>query len=395
MGYFYNDDDEFNDAHRSFSVPVMGTIIAVSVIVLVILLLVFASNNSTSGHRNRANAEMMAKETPTPKVTAVDVAKSYTDVYGNKDIEGLYNDKKLRAEDFDFWDMYKNEDNVVTVEATPTPESSPKPEETPSPDSSSTPTPSPSPSEENEKKDEAEEEDELLEGVRTNSIDFTSLKQVNDKMEYYLNGNKVSKLGIIISKESGVVDYSVLKDQGIDFVMLKVGGRGYDSGVINMEDNFERNLRGASEAGLGIGLYFSSRAVTVAEATEEADYCMSQVGDTKINYPIGFSFDGEMFDEARTDILDQEDRTRMAESFLREVESQGYVPVIYGSEDYILEDIIPDKLLQRYDVMLNDTSSIPKYPYFFKLWNYKNNLSIQGVEGMTGYVISFVDYSSR
>ena len=418
MGFYFDEDNEFNNEHRAFSGPVVATIAVVSIAILAILLIVLANNNTTSGKRNLANSQMMAKSTPTPIVTAVDVAKSYTDAYGNKDIESLYNDKKLRAEDLDFWDMYDNNEPMIVTHKEDDSEDlngSKKNTETGDADEGSDNNAgegSDGDADENADKDADEDsdeaadeepeptptpepEEELLKDVKLNTIDYTNLKKVNQQMSYYLNGNKISKLGVDINSDCGTVDFAALKQNGVDFVMLKVGARGYDSGVISMETNFERNLKAALENNLGVGLYFSSRAVTVAEATEEADYCMSQTYSYDIKYPIAFSYDGELFDESRTDILNRDDRTKMAEAFLKEIESQGYTAMIYGSEDYILDDIIPDKLLQRYDVMLNDSSSMPEYPYLYKMWKYNNNLSVPGIEGVTGYIISFVDYSGR
>lgn len=316
------------------------------------------------------------------KDSALDVAKSYTDEYGNKDIEELYKDNKLRSEDLDFWDMYRNKDSNVVVE-----------------------TPSPSPNEEvNEDADDEttddieeveEEEDGLIEDVPLNNIDLTNLKSIDNKMQYSINDNVVSKLGVIVSEDNGVVNFSTLKDNGVDFVMIKVGERGYESGRITEDTRFENNLKGAVEAGLEIGLIFSSRAVTTTEATQEADFVTDKLSEVNIEYPIAYNYEGETFSSSRTDILDKEDLTDMAKAFLQQVKRKGYEPIIYGTESYILNDIMPEELLKDYEVWLNDTSSIPTYPYQYTMWKYRNDLTIPGMERSGSYVISFVDYSRR
>ena len=419
MGYYYDDDeDEFNRSSRSFSRPVLMGITGVSVAILGILLLVLATNNTSSGRNNFSNGQMLARATETPKESsALDVAQNYADYvdeYGNKDIEKLYKDGKLRASDLDFWNMYDKNSGSYVVIVTPEPTQNPddegngngevtdnegatetrtpsatnasseaSPDSTARPTQTATATPTTSPG------------NGLLADVKENNIVYTNLKSVNNKMQYTVNGNIVSHVGVDVSASNGTVDFKTLKDNGVDFVMLCVGSRGYDSGVINKDANFDTNIKAAKEAGLDIGLYFQSRAVTEKEASEEAQYCISQSREYTIGYPIAFQFDGELFDSARTDILEMEDRTDVAAAFMREVKNQGFNTILYGSVKYILEELEPDGLLQYYDVYLNDQGIVPDYPYQFKMWKYKSDVVIPGMEKAGSYIISFVDYANR
>lgn len=391
MGFYYDDDedDDFNESSRSFSGPVLMTISLVSGLILIILLLVLASNNTSSGKNNLKNSQMMNPVQTPDSQSAVDVAKSYIDEHGNKDIEELYKDKKLRSEDLDFWDMYKNnESNVVVEQPTPTQEDADL--ESDNSDTEDT-------DEENSEDEDLnnEEESELIEGVPLNSVELTNLKSIDNKMQYSINDRVVSKLGVIVSEDNGIVNFTTLKDNGVDFVMLKVGERGYDSGRITEDSKFETNLKAASDAGLEIGLLFSSRAVTKNEATEEANFVTDKVRGYIIEYPIAYTYDGETFASSRTDILDREDLSDMANAFLSQIHRDGYEPILYGTENYIMNDIYPDKVITDYEVWLNDTSSIPTYQYQYTMWKYRNDVAIPGMERNGDYVISFIDYSKR
>ena len=386
-------DNEFENEHRAFSGPVMLTIGIVSGAILMILIFVFASNNATSGKNNLRNANLKAKATEEPDQTAIDIAANYTDENGKKDIEKLYKDKKLRAEDFDFWDIDNgsgtirkshSDDGIQDSTASTDGNLSQNPESETDSETSPMPDISPSP-----------EKEELLKDVNENPLDFTNLKIVNNKMQYSVNNDIVSKLGADVSFDSGVVDFNMLKDNGVDFVMLKVGSRGYDSGLLTSDPNFDRNYKAAKEAGMGIGLYFASRAVNVEEAIEEADFCMNQVMGNGIDYPVAFVFEGQTFDNARTDVLDREGKTKVAEAFLKTIKNRGATPVLYGNEDYILNDIIPDNIIKEFDVYLSNQDSIPIYPYQYNMWKYIKNVVIPGIENPSSYIISFVDYQAR
>ena len=68
--------------------------------------------------------------------------------------------------------------------------------------------------------------------------------------------------------------------------MLKVGARGYSSGNIVSDENFQDNLKAAKKAGLDIGVYFCSQAVSKAEAREEADELLDAISGSSVKYPV-------------------------------------------------------------------------------------------------------------
>lgn len=383
MGYYYedDDDDELNSVHKSFRGPVVLSIGLVSGAVLFILLIVLATNNTNSGRNNLKNSQMLnPSETPEVK-TALDVANNYTDQYGNKDIEGLYKDHLLRSEDLDFWDMYDRDRTQIVVE-TPEPTEGEEGEEI-----------------EGEGEDEASPEptddDGLIDDVPLNNLDYTNLKSINDKMQYSINGNVVSRLGVEISEANGLVDFNQLKNSGVDFVMLKAGERGYETGRISGDSMLSTNLKAATDAGLKIGIFFSSRAITDEEAREEADYTIQEIASYTIDYPIAYLYEGETFASSRTDELEKEDLTNMAKVFMREVKRSGYDTILYGTENYILNDIEGEEILPDYEVWLNASDSLPDYPYQYTMWKYRSNVIIPGVEKVGSYIISFIDYSLR
>lgn len=365
---------------RGFSATVIYTIVTVSVLVLIILGLVYASNNQKPAGRNIA----AAKQTASPEVTEEIVFSEE-----NADIEALYKENKLRAEDLDFWDMYQ-ENNAVTLE-TPSPE--PKPTATPE-----------LTDEEKAKdgkhikityKDGTEEWIEISDDIPLHEYDFTKLKAQNNQMRYYEGNKKISRLGIILSEDSGETNFEQIKENGVDFVMFKVGARGYETGLITPDASFADKVLKATDAGLLVGVIFYSQAVTVEEAVEEATFIVESIRPYDITYPVAFCMENIMYDTSRTDILDKENKTQITEAFLSDIKREGYFPILYGSRDYLLSEIIPEGLLADYEVWLSDSEPVPDYPYDFKMWEYAQGEKLYGVEEEISYTISFVDYSKR
>lgn len=368
---------------RGISTPVIGTIAVVSVLILIILASVFMSNSKkNTDHGNDQAAAAQPEETPEDTMEFAE---------GQQDIESLYREHKLRAEDLDFWDMYEDKEPEAAPEETPL--------ESPTPEPSHEPT-----DEEKAKdgkhvlvsyKDGTEEWLEISEKIPLHNYDFTKMKITNGKMTYYEGNKKLSRLGVELSEENGEVDFEALKQSGIDFVMLKVGSRGYETGLIRQDEKFSDNIAAAIDAGLEVGVYFCSQAISAEEAVQEAEFVENALLSYRITYPVAFRMDSIVNDVARTDILDEEQKTQVAEAFLHDMERAGYSVILYGSRDWLLTEILPEELLADTDVWLAEQAAIPEYPYQFKMWEYAGDGSVNGVQGEVNYTISFVDYSKR
>lgn len=369
---------------RGMGTPVIYTVVAVSVCILIILAVVFFSNDRGSNNPNSKKTGNTASPSPSPE-------REMEFAEGQEDIESLYRENKLRAEDLDFWNMYQDEGALVTVEEEPT--ASPSPE------------PSHEPTEEEMAadgkhvkvtcRDGEEKWVEISEDIPLYTYDFTNLKISGGRMAYYMDGEKQSFLGVDLSKSSGQVDFETLKASGIDFVMLRLGSRGYESGLITLDETFVNNITAAQAAGLEVGVTFFSQAVNEAEAVEEAVFVANNLISYKISYPVAFIMEYAANDDARIDFLDEEAKTKIAETFLSEIEKSGHRPILYGNTNWLLGELVPDELLSDYDVCLNDQSTVPDYPYQFRMWRYSADQKIAGVENNAAYIISFVDYTRR
>lgn len=227
-----------------------------------------------------------------------------------------------------------------------------------------------------------------------NDYDFTKLVCQSDLMKYYEDGKQVSFVGVDISKYQDYVDFVKLKKAGVDFVMIRVGARGYGTGQLVIDEYFYDNIKRASDAGLEIGLYFFSQAVTVEEAVEEANLVLENIGDYRVDYPIAFDMEYIPNDSARIDSLNKTDKTTITKAFLDTVQAAGYVAMIYGNKEWLIKEIDMSKLT-AYDVWLSQAADIPDYPYKFAIWQYKNNALIDGISGYANLNISFIDYSEK
>lgn len=366
---------------RGMGTPVVYTILGVSAFVLIILGIVLVSNTRQNG-RNSARHYVAASPSPTPE-------REMEFAEGQEDIETLYKNNQLRSEDLDFWNMYQDKD-IIIAEERPTASPSPTPHEPTDEELAA--------DGEHVKvtlKDGTEMWHEVSDKIPLYTYDFTNLKITAGKMEYYQDGEKSSSLGVELSENSGKVDFEALKSAGVDFVMIRLGSRGYETGLLALDKNFVTNITQAQNAGLEVGVYFFSQAATEKEATEEAEFVASNLIPYKISYPVAFDMEYIINDESRIDSLDAEEKTAAAKAFLSYIEREGYRPILYGSKDWLLGELEPEELLEDYDVWLNDQSPVTEYPYQFRLWKYAVRQKITGVENEAAYLISFVDYTRK
>lgn len=233
---------------------------------------------------------------------------------------------------------------------------------------------------------------DLSDEIERNDYDYDNLKYQNPTMNYYEEGKLVSKCGADISANQGDVDFAKLKKAGCDFVMIKIGARGYSSGNIVFDKNYKDNLKSAKKAGLDIGVYFCSQAVNKSEAREEADELLDAIEDYDVKYPIAFVMENVDGDMARIEALDMDARTTIAKAFLDRVKDSGYTAMLYGDKEWLLTMVDMERL-SDYDVWYAQDSKKPDYPYEFGMWQYNSGTSINGVSGKVALSMSFMDYA--
>lgn len=225
-----------------------------------------------------------------------------------------------------------------------------------------------------------------------NNYEYSKLMYQKPVMKYYVEGKKASYFGMDITKDQGVVDFNKFKKAGGEFVMLKLGGRGYSSGQMIVDEKFSDYVKGATDADLHIGAYFFSQAVSVDEAEEEADLVIQQLQGSKIDYPVVFRMETIGGDVARVDDLNNDERTKVAISFLSKIKDAGYIPMIYGDKEWLVTKYNM-KDLSDYEVWLAQESDVPDYPYQFGMWQYTTVGSVEGISGNVKLDISLKNYA--
>ena len=230
-----------------------------------------------------------------------------------------------------------------------------------------------------------------LDGVPVNKLDNNGFTADSSLKYYSENGKAASAEGIDVSAYSGDIDWKKVKESGIDFAMIRVGGRGYgDSGEMYTDERALEYINGAKAEGIKVGAYFFSQAISTEEAIEEADYVKTVLGDIKLDYPVAYDWEIIKDDDARTDNVSASQATECARAFCDRVKELGYTPILYSPsrELYFKYDL---SRLADIDIWYCEYANVPTFYYEFSMWQYSATGTIDGIEGAVDLNICFTN----
>ena len=193
--------------------------------------------------------------------------------------------------------------------------------------------------------------------------------------------------GVDISYHNDTVDFKKVKKAGVDFVILRVGYRGYGSGSINADKNFTTYINNAQSAGLPVGVYFYSQAITTTEARAEANYVLRKIKSYDIQLPIVFDYEFAEVSKGRLDSawksgkLNKTKMTAIAMKFCETVENAGYDAMVYANKSFFTDQLDHTKIEQEYGIWLAHYTTNTNYSGDYDIWQFSSTGKISGVSG--------------
>lgn len=208
-------------------------------------------------------------------------------------------------------------------------------------------------------------------------------------------------VGIDVSRYQGTIDWNAVAGSGVDFAIVRVGYRTMSDGNIIADSNGKYNLQEASKAGIPLGAYFFSTAVSEEEAREEAAWVAEFVARYPITYPIVYDCEGYNAADSRQNHLSKEKRTDIALAFLESVEQLGYEGMFYASKNEMHEDAAweASRIEKKYKVWV---AQYPTEPYPFTeessytgehhMWQYAMDGTVSGISQDVDMNVAYFGY---
>lgn len=214
-----------------------------------------------------------------------------------------------------------------------------------------------------------------IDNIPLHNYDIELLQNDNGLLSY-----PNATLGIDVSSHQGTIDFEKVKNDGIDFVFIRIGYRGYANGILHLDDKFEENITNAKKAGLKVGVYFFSQAINEKEAIEEANFVLKHIKNYQLDLPIAYDLEKIDYDDNyRTKDLTPEEKSKIALAFCGRIEYQNIDVIIYTNPDlaYNHYDI---NALYNYDIWLANYTPKFNYPYAFKYWQFTEHGRVDGID---------------
>lgn len=194
--------------------------------------------------------------------------------------------------------------------------------------------------------------------------------------------------GIDVSEHNGSINWTSVKNAGIDFAMIRTGyGGDPDAWTQQKDDEFESYYSGATAAGLKVGVYHYSYATNVTMASQEADFCISILNGRHIDYPVVYDVEDKSQWGLSTSTMKQ-----IVDTFCSRMQQAGYKVAVYSYVTFYNNYLTS---CTGYDTWIANTGGVaaPNFSYPYTMWQYAQDY-VSGVSGACDLDYSYIDYSS-
>lgn len=208
-----------------------------------------------------------------------------------------------------------------------------------------------------------------------------------DSLTHQNRFSGISKVyGIDVSYYQGNIDWKKVKNSGVEFVIIRVGYRGYGSAGTLVEDpKFKTYLDGAAKAGLKVGVYFYTQAITTAEAQEEAKFVLDRIKGYSLQMPIYYDIESVDYDTGRLDSagLSKAQKTALCTAFCDTIIKSGYSAGVYANYTWLNYYIDGAGLGKKYPIWLAHYTSNTNYDQRMDMWQYSGSGTVSGISAYT------------
>ena len=222
--------------------------------------------------------------------------------------------------------------------------------------------------------------------VRKNNFDPARFGYVDDtspNITYYDDDYEALQ-GIDVSEHQGDIDWKAVAEAGYKFVFIRLGFRGYgEEGTLNEDTRAVEYLREAEKAGLQVGAYFFSQAVTELEAEEEAEFAVGILEKSGVKLDLPLVYDPEFVPgvDGRANYVSREQVCLNTDAFRDTAEAAIHCKVALYTNLYWEYNMFDAETLNEYEIWYADYQDVPETPYHFTWWQYSETGTVPGIKG--------------
>ena len=189
------------------------------------------------------------------------------------------------------------------------------------------------------------------------------------------------RYGIDVSYHQGAIDWNAVKSSGIQFAYVRAGS--FKSGT---DAYYHQNMQGAVAAGIPVGIYVYSYAITPEMAANEGLFAVTVAKDYPVSLPIAYDIEDAYHRGMNADQLQA-----LVNAFCNTVKAAGYYPMVYSSKSWF-ETRIGNV---SWDVWVAQYNSSCSYQRPYAFWQCTSSGSVPGIAGKVDMDFQFKDYSAE
>lgn len=189
------------------------------------------------------------------------------------------------------------------------------------------------------------------------------------------------------------IDFVSLKNQGYDFVILKIG-----SSHSGKSEVFEDDYARAKAAGLEVGVYFYTYSSTPYGNANDAKDVIKWLEGKQLEYPVYYDLEDKYIGD-----LEKEEYTENITSFIETLQSNGYYGALYVNKDWLINKLDTKDVLSKFDIWfaMHTTDAEPKWSDYYEtapysMWQASREHTVEGLPSYDGFVdlnFCYKDYS--
>ena len=205
----------------------------------------------------------------------------------------------------------------------------------------------------------------------------------------YVTCNAVpTRQGVDVSQYQQEVDWQQVYEAGFEFAFIRIGYRGNTSGELYEDELARQHLSGARAAGLDVGVYFYSQAISPTEAAEEAAWCLEFLDSEALELPVVYDWEWGG-SGTRTEEMDRQTLTECARTFCEAIEAAGYRSMLYFNS-HVSRDLLELQQLQEYPFWFAQYRDGMDFAYKVDFWQYTETGTVPGIKGKVDIDLMFL-----
>ena len=181
--------------------------------------------------------------------------------------------------------------------------------------------------------------------------------------------------GIDVSGAQGSINWSKVKNNGIEFAILKLGNI-YDTDANYKDSKFDINYKNAKAQGIKVGIYIYNYCNTVENLKKNLDWIIKNLSGKQLDLPIYLDMEDKTIAVETKETL-----TNQCNEFAKFIKNKGYKAGVYANLNWLKNELNPKEFDEDLSVWVAQYYKECEYTGTYDIWQYTSSGKVDGISG--------------